>query len=85
MIKNAYAVCTWSSSSATPAICEGKPLYVKSKNCFFYDMNSGNISDIESPNIKDNRQKWYANYAATHYNIKDLNTGYYFGKVKNLI
>ena len=85
VIKNAYAVCTWSSSSATPAICEGKPLYVKSKNCFFYDMNSGNISDIESPNIKDNRHKWYANYAATHYNIKDLNTGYYFGKVKNLI
>ena len=39
----------------------------------------------ESPNIKDNRHKWYANYAATHYNIKDLNTGYYFGKVKNLI
>ena len=30
VIQNAYAVCTWSSSSATPAICEGKPLYVKS-------------------------------------------------------
>ena len=85
VIKNAYAVCTWSSSSATPAICEGKPLYVKSKNCFFYDMNSGDIKDIEEPNIKDKRDKWFANYAATHYNLKDLNTGYYFGKVKNLI
>jgi hypothetical protein len=85
VIKNAYAVCTWSSSSATPAICEGKPLYVKSKNCFFYNMNSGDLKDIENPNIKDKRDKWFANYAATHYNLKDLNTGYYFGKVKNLI
>ena len=85
VIQNAYAVCTWSSSSATPAICEGKPLYIKSKNCFFYDMNSGDIKDIENPNVKDKRDKWFANYAATHYNLRDLNTGYYFGKVKNLI
>ena len=80
VIKNAYAVCTWSSSSATPAICEGKPLYVKSKNCFFYNMNSGDIKDIENPGIKDNRDKWFANYAATHYNLKDLNTAQYFLK-----
>ena len=43
-------VCTWSSSSATTAICEGKALYVKSKNCFFYNMNSGDIKDIENLN-----------------------------------
>ena len=85
VIKNAYAVCTWSSSSATPAICEGKPLYIKSKNCFFYNMNSGDIKDIEDPKVEDKRDKWFANYAATHYNLKDLNTGYYFRKVKNLI
>ena len=85
VIKNAYAVCTWSSSSATPAICEGKPLYVKSKNCFFFDMNSGDLKDIENPGIQDKRDKWFANYAATHYNLKDLSSGYYFGKVKNLI
>ena len=85
VIKNAYAVCTWSSSSATPAICEGKPLYIKSKNCFFYNMNSGDIKDIEDFKVEDKRDKWFANYAATHYNLKDLNTGYYFEKVKNLI
>ena len=85
VIKNAYAVCTWSSSSATPAICEGKPLYIKSKNCFFYNMNSGDIKDIENFKVEDKRDKWFANYAATHYNLKDLNTGYYFEKVKNLI
>ena len=62
----------WSSSSAAPAICEGKPLYIKSKNCFFYNMNSGDIKDIENPKIKDNRQEWFLNYAATHHNLKDL-------------
>ena len=85
VIKNAYAVCTWSSSSAAPAICEGKPLYIKSKNCFFYNMNSGDIKDIENPKIKDNRQEWFLNYAATHHNLKDLSSGCYFEKVKNLI
>jgi len=85
VIQNSYAVCTWSSSSATPAICEGKPLYVKSKNCFFYNMNSGDIKDIENPNVKDVREDWFINYAATHYNLKDLSSGWYFGKVKNLI
>ena len=85
VIQNAYAVCTWSSSSATPAICEGKPLYVKSKNCFFADMNSGDIKDIENPNVVDKRDKWFANYAATHYCLSDLSSGYYFGKVKDLI
>ena len=85
VIKNAYAVCTWSSSSAAPAICEGKPLYIKSKNCFFYDMNSGDIKDIEDPKIKDNRHKWFLNYAATHHSLKDLSSGSYFGNVKNLI
>ena len=34
-------------------------MYVKSKNCFFYNMNSGDIKDIENPNIKDNRDKWF--------------------------
>ena len=85
VIKNAYAVCTWSSSSAAPAICEGKPLYIKSKNCFFYDMNSGDIKDIEDPKIKDNRHKWFLNYAATHHSLKDLSSGCFFGNVKNLI
>ena len=48
-------------------------------------MNSGDIKDIENFKVEDKRDKWFANYAATHYNLKDLNTGYYFEKVKNLI
>ena len=85
VIQNAYAVCTWSSSSAAPAICEGKPLYVKSKNSFFYDANIGDIKDIENVNIKDNRENWFIKYAAVHYTIEDFSSGWFFDKVKNLI
>ena len=53
----------------------------------YLNISSSNslLKSIEEPNIKDKRDNWFANYAATHYNLKDLNTGYYFGKVKNLI
>ena len=48
-------------------------------------MNSGDLKDIENPKIEDNRDKWVANYVATYYCLKDLSSGYYFGKVKDLI
>ena len=85
VIQNAYAVCTWSSSSAAPAICEGKPLYIKSKNCHFNLMNSGDLKNIEDPKPKTNRDIWFAAYAASHFDLKDLSSGYFWGKVKNLI
>ena len=85
VIQNAYAVCTWSSSSAAPAICEGKPLYIKSNNCHFNLMNGGHIGNIEDPKPKTDRDIWFAAYAASHFDLKDLSSGYFWGKVKNLI
>ena len=74
VIKNAYAVCIEKIiffSNYNGCNFEGKLLYIKSKNCFFYNMNS-DIKDIENPKIKDNRQEWFLNYAATHHSLKDL-------------
>ena len=85
VIQNAYAVCTWSSSSAAPAICEGKPLYIKSTNCHFNLMNGGHIRNIEDPKPKTNRDIWFAAYAASHFHLKDLSSGYFWGKVNKLI
>ena len=85
VIQNAYAVCTWSSSSAAPAICEGKPLYIKSTNCHFNLMNGGHLKNIEYPKPKIDRDIWFAAYAASHFSLKDLSSGYFWGKVKNLI
>ena len=49
-------------------------------------MNSGDIKDIEDPKPKIGRRDiWFAAYAASHFDLKDLSSGYYFGKVKNLI
>jgi hypothetical protein len=85
VIKNSYAVITYSSSSAAPAIVEGKPLYVKSKNCYFYDMDCGDFKDIENPINLPDRDKWFLKYAGTHYNLQDVENGYFFGLVKNYI
>ena len=85
VIKNSYAVITYSSSSAAPAIVEGKPLYVKSKNCYFYDMNCGDFKDIENPINLPDRDKWFLKYAGTHYNLQDVENGYFFGLIKNYI
>jgi len=85
VIKNSYAVITYSSSSAAPAIIEGKPLYVKSKNCYFYDMNCGDLKDIENYLNIHNREEWFLKYAGTHYNINEVENGYFFGSVKEFI
>jgi len=84
-IRNSYAVVTFASSSACPAIIEGKPIFVTSPNCYFYDMSAGQLSDIEKPNINLNREKWFIKYANTHFNTHDLSSGYYWDIVKNMI
>ena len=84
-IRNSYAVVTFASSSACPAIIEGKPVFVTSPNCYFYDMSAGQLSDIEKPNLNLNREKWFLKYANTHFNTLDLSSGYYWDIVKNMI
>jgi hypothetical protein len=84
-IRNSYAVITFASSSASPAIIEGKPVFVTSPNCYFYDMSAGQLSDIEKPNINLNREKWFIKYANTHFNTLDLSSGYFWDIAKRMI
>ena len=84
-IRNSYAVVTFASSSACPAVVEGKPIFVTSPNCYFYDMNAGQLSDIEKPNLNLNREKFFTRYANTHFNHYDLSSGYYWDIVKDMI
>jgi hypothetical protein len=84
-IRNSYAVITFASSSACPAIIEGKPVFVTSPNCYFYDMSAGQLSDIEKPNINLNREKWFIKYANTHFNTLDLSSGYFWDIAKRMI
>jgi hypothetical protein len=85
VIRNSYAVVTFASSSACPAVVEGKPIFISSPNCYFYDMNAGQLSDIEKPNLNLDREKFFIRYANTHFNHYDLSSGYYWDIVKDMI
>jgi len=82
-IKKSYAVVTLGSSAATPAIIEGKPLFVKAPECYFYKWRSGELSDIENPNINIDRVSFYKKYCFSHYNYIELRNGEYWKNVKD--
>ena len=83
-IKNSYAVVTYASSAAAPAIIEGKHLFVTSPTCFFYEDRSGELSDIEKPK-QINRDNFFKRYSHSHWNILDLRSGDFWGHVKDEI
>ena len=83
-IKNSYAVVTYASSAAAPAIIEGRHLFVTSPTCFFYDERAGELSDIENPKEID-RNKFFKKYVNSHWNLLDLRSGDFWGHVKDEI
>lgn len=82
-IQKSYAVVTLGSSAAAPAIIEGKPLFVKAPECYFYNWRSGELSDIENPNINIDRVSFYKKYCFSHYNYPELRDGEYWKNVKD--
>ena len=83
-IKNSYAVVTYASSAAAPAIIEGRHLFVTSPTCFFYEDRSGELSDIEKPK-QINRDNFFKRYTHSHWNILDLRNGDFWRHVKDEI
>ena len=83
-IRNSYAVVTFASSAAAPAIIEGRHLFVTSPTCFFYEDRSGELSDIEKPK-QINRDKFFKRYSHSHWNLLDLRGGDFWRHVKDEI
>ena len=83
-IRNSYAVVTYASSAAAPAIIEGRHLFVTSPTCFFYEDRSGELSDIENPK-QVNRDNFFKRYSHSHWNLLDLRSGDFWGHVKDEI
>ena len=83
-IRNSYAVVTYASSAAAPAIIEGRHLFVTSPTCFFYEDRSGELSDIEKPKQID-RDNFFKRYSHSHWNLLDLRSGDFWGHVKDEI
>ena len=83
-IRNSYAVVTFASSAAAPAIIEGRHLFVTSPTCFFYEDRSGELSDIEKPK-QINRYNFFKRYSHSHWNLLDLRSGDFWRHVKDEI
>jgi len=83
-IRRSYAVVTFASSAAAPAIIEGRHLFVTSPTCFFYEDRSGELSDIENPK-QINRDNFFKRYSHSHWNLLDLRSGDFWGHVKDEI
>ena len=83
-IRSSYAVITFASSAAAPAIIEGRHLFVTSPTCFFYEDRSGELSDIENPK-KINRDNFFKRYSHSHWNLLDLRGGDFWRHVKDEI
>ena len=83
-IRDSYAVVTFASSAAAPAIIEGRHLFVTSPTCFFYEDRSGELSDIEKPK-QINRDNFFKRYTHSHWNILDLRSGDFWEHVKDEI
>ena len=83
-IKDSYAVVTFASSAAAPAIIEGRHLFVTSPTCFFYEDRSGELSDIENPK-QINRDNFFKRYSHSHWNLLDLRSGDFWRHVKDEI
>lgn len=80
-IQRSYAVVTYASSAAAPAIIEGRPLFVTSPTCFFYDDRSGELKDIEKPKTI-NRNEFFKRYAFSHWNVNEIRNGDFWRNVK---
>ena len=83
-IRRSYAVITFASSAAAPAIIEGRHLFVTSPTCFFYENRSGELSDIENPKQID-RDNFFKRYSHSHWNLLDLRGGDFWRHVKDEI
>lgn len=83
-IRDSYAVVTYASSAAAPAIIEGRHLFVTSPTCFFYEESAGDLSNIETPKTI-NRDNFFKRYSHSHWNLLDLRSGDFWRHVKDEI
>ena len=79
-VKKSYAVVVFTSSSGAPAVIEGKPLFVTHQSSYLHPMNAGHLSQIESPNLSLNRDKFLYGLGESHWTLQDIENGLYFKK-----
>ena len=83
-IRDSYAVVTYASSAAAPAIIEGRHVFVTSPTCFFYPESAGDLGKIENPQTI-NRDEFFRRYCHSHWTLPELRDGLFWRNVKDEI
>lgn len=74
-LKGAWALVTWSSAAAVTALLAGVPVFIASKQCAAAPMASGELAQIETPRLPEDREDWAAGLAARQWTLDELRAG----------
>ena len=77
-LRGAWACVTYNSSPSTVSAIEGIPVFVldpEPRKSHAYPVANTYLSNIENPNMPDNRQEWLERLAMSHFSYGDIENG----------
>jgi hypothetical protein len=73
-LADCWALVTCASNVAVDALLAGVPVFC-TELCGAYSMGTPDLSRIEAPIMRDDREQWAANLAAAQWSIEEMRTG----------
>jgi hypothetical protein len=73
-LRECWALVTHSSNAAVEALIAGVPVLCTDR-CAAYRMGSADVSQIEKPLMREDREQWAWNLAANQWNIDEMRDG----------
>ena len=80
-LKNAWATVVFTTTSGAVSLVEGVPVFTTHPACFYRSFGSGDIAQIEEPNLPS-RELFLAHYANAHWTQKEMEDGVFWDKFK---
>ena len=80
-LKNAWATIVYTTTSGAVSLLKGIPTFTLHPACFFYKFGSGDLSNIENPNLP-NRDEFLNYYSNAHWSQKEMEDGTFWEKFK---
>ena len=78
-LNNAWATVVFTTTSGAVSLLKGIPTFTLHPACFFHKFGSGNLSNIENPELP-NRDDFLNHYANAHWSQKEMEDGTMFEK-----
>jgi hypothetical protein len=80
-LKNAWATVVFTTTSGAVSLVEGIPVFTTHPACFYKMFGSGDIAQIETPNLP-NRDMFLTQYANAHWTQEEMENGVFWDKFK---